>query len=249
MIGGPDGRGDWGACDPTEPRNRRSRSSIVLEANDTTLLVDTSPDLRTQLLANAIARVDAVLYTHPHADHVVGLDDLRILNRIAGRPLEVFGTRATLSEIEQRFAYAFLPWEPPGFFRPVLQPRVVTPGEKVRIGGIDLLPIDQDHGFSRSLGFRVGAFAYSTDVVTLGEEAFRLLAGLDTWVVGCFQRREHHTHAWLQRVLAWIARLRPRRAVLTHMGYDMDWGWLSAHLPPGVEPACDGMVITLPAWQ
>ncbi len=246
LIGGADGRGDWGACDPEEPRNRRSRSSIIVEANGTVLLVDTSPDLRTQLLANAVVRVDAVLYTHAHADHVVGLDDLRIVNRILGRPLEVFGTAATLAEIRSRFPYAFLPWEHPGFFRPVLEPRIVVPGTVSRIGAIDLLPIDQDHGFSRSLGFRVGGFAYTTDVVALDETTLALLAGIDTWMIGCFQRRRHSTHAWLERVLDWITRVRPRRAVLTHMGFDMDWGWMAAHLPAGVEPACDGMVIDLP---
>ncbi len=246
MIGGADGRGDWGACDPEEPRNRRSRSSILVENGNTVLLVDTAPDLRTQLLANAVKRVDAVLYTHAHADHVVGLDDLRIINRILGRPLEAFGTAATLDEIRRRFPYAFQPWEQSGFYRPVLEERLITPGVATQIGSIELLPIDQDHGFSRSLGFRSQGFAYTTDVVAFDDATLELLRGIDTWLVGCFQRHRHSTHAWLSRVLDWIARVRPRRAVLTHMGFDMDWGWLSAHLPPGVEPACDGMVVDVP---
>ncbi len=249
-IGGVDGHGDWGACDPAEPRNRRTRSSVVLQAPDSSgggaLLVDTSPDMRAQLLDCGIARVDAVLFTHAHADHVVGLDDVRLLNRVAGRPLEAFGTPATLDEIEGRFAYAFRPWQPPGFYRPVLVRHPIGPGETVAVGALQVQIFDQDHGFSRSIGLRAGPFAYSTDAVTLDEAAFATLEGVDTWVVGCFQRDHHRTHAWLDRVLEWIARVRPRRAVLTHMGYDMDWAWLRARLPAPVEPGYDGMVLEVP---
>ncbi len=246
QIGGPDGRGDWGACDPAEPLNRRTRSSVVLQAGETALLVDTSPDMRAQLLDCAIARVDAVLFTHSHADHILGLDDLRLINRIVNRPLEAFGSAATLGDIAERFDYAFRPWQPPLFYRPVLVPQVIVPGETVTVGGLRLVTFDQDHGYSRSLGLRAGPLAYSTDAVTLDETAFGVLAGVDTWVVGCFQRDHHRTHAWLDRVLEWIARVRPRRAVLTHMGPDMDWAWLRARLPAGVEPGYDGMVIEAP---
>ena len=251
-IGGVDGHGDWGACDPAQPRNRRTRSSVVLQARNEsgggagTLLVDTSPDMRSQLLDSGIARVDAVLFTHAHADHILGLDDVRLLNRIVGRPLEAFGTALTLHEIEQRFGYAFRPWDPPGFYRPVLVPRPILPGETVTAGGVRLRIFEQDHGFTRSLGLRAGPLAYSTDAVTLDDAAFALLEGVDTWIVGCFQRGEHRTHAWLDRVLGWVARVRPRRAVLTHMGQDMDWDWLRARLPPRVEPGYDGMVIDAP---
>jgi phosphoribosyl 1,2-cyclic phosphate phosphodiesterase len=242
-IGGPDGRGEWGACDPNEPRNQRSRCSILLQNGTTTLLVDTSPDMRSQLLRAGIARVDAVLYTHAHADHIVGLDDVRILNRNAGRALEAFASPATMAEIQIRFGYAFRPWEGGHFYRPVLLPRVVERGSKVQVGSFSLHTFDQDHGYSRSLGFRVGNLGYATDVVRLDEMAFSVLAGVDTWIVGCFQRRQHVTHAWLERVLQWSERVKPRRTVLTHMGNDMDWAWLQAHLPPGVEPGCDGMVV------
>lgn len=245
-IGGPDGRGDWGACDPAEPHNRRTRSSVVLQSAGQTLLVDTSPDLRWQLLQCGIPRVDAVLFTHAHADHIVGLDDVRILNRIAGRPLAAYGTAATLREIQERFGYAFRPWQPPGFFRPVLVAQPIEPGETVETGGLALTTFDQDHGYTRSLGLRSGRLGYSTDVVSLDEAAFAVLQGVDTWVVACFQRGEHRTHAWLERVLGWIERVRPRRAVLTHMGNDMDWSWLRRTLPPGVEPGYDGMIIDVP---
>lgn len=241
LIGGADGHGDWGACDPTEPRNRRTRASILIDGAGGTLLVDTSPDLRAQLLAAGVARVDAVFFTHAHADHILGLDDVRILNRVIGRPLEAFASATTLTELERRFEYAFRPWQPPGFYRPVLVARPITPGDEVRIGGYSVQTCDQDHGYTRSLGLRIGGFAYSTDVVTLDEASLDGLTGLDTWLVGCFQRPEHRTHAWLGRVLEWVARVHPRRTVLTHMGSDMDWAWLQGNLPEGVEPGHDGM--------
>lgn len=249
QIGGPDGAGDWGACDAAEPRNRRSRSSIVVQgpacngAPPPTLLVDTSPDMRTQLLDCRVPRADAILFTHAHADHVTGLDDVRILNRIAGRPLDAFGSEATLAELGKRFGYAFGEWVPPWFFRPVMVPRVVAPGDTIDAGGINVRVFDQDHGFTRSLGLRIGKFGYSTDALTLDDAAFAALEGVDTWVVGCFQRQSHHTHAWVDRVYEWVERIRPRRTVLTHMGSDLDWAWLCRELPAGIEPGFDGQVI------
>ncbi|MBN9507664.1 MAG: MBL fold metallo-hydrolase [Alphaproteobacteria bacterium] len=246
MIGGVDGHGDWGACDPAEPRNRRTRSSMLIQQHGATLLVDTPPDMRAQLLAAGVARVDAVLFTHAHADHITGLDDVRILNRIIDRPLDALATHATLDELARRFDYAFRPWQPPGFFRPVLAPRIVAPGDTVRAAGIEVRFFDQDHGFTRSLGLRVGRLGYSTDAVALDDAAFAALAGVDTWIVGCFQREPHHTHAWLARVLGWAARVAARRTVLTHMGTDLDWAWLRANLPPGIEPGFDGQVLEVP---
>jgi phosphoribosyl 1,2-cyclic phosphate phosphodiesterase len=246
MIGGADGRGDWGACDPNEPRNVRTRASIAVNSGQGTLLVDTPPDMRMQLLSCGIKQVDAILYTHAHADHITGLDDVRLLNRIVERPLDAFATQETLNELNNRFGYAFQPWKPPGFFRPVLVPRPSEPGDTIETAGLRVRLFDQDHGFTRSLGLRIGGFGYSTDVVDLDDAAFAALAGVDTWVVGCFQRTPHRTHAWLDRVLSWVARLKPRRAVITHMGPDMDWSWLKARLPPGVEPGFDGQPLDIP---
>lgn len=247
LIGGADGHGDWGACDPAEPRNRRTRSSILVEHPDGTLLVDTSPDLRAQCLSCGVRRVDAVLFTHAHADHVMGLDDVRILNRIVDRPLEAFATEETLADLGLRFDYAFRPWIGPGFYRPVLVARPIAPGETVTAGGVPVRLFDQDHGMTRSLGLRIGGFGYSTDAVALDEAAFAALSGIDTWVVGCFQRAAHRTHAWLDRVLDWGARVGARRTVLTHMGTDLDWAWLSRHLPVGVEAGFDGQTLDCPS--
>lgn len=245
-IGGADGRGDWGACDPAEPRNRRTRSSILIERGGARLLVDTSPDMRAQLLACGVSGVDAILFTHAHADHILGLDDVRVLNRIAKRPLDAVGTQRTLSDIQGRFDYAFRPWQPPYFFRPVLVPREVEPGQTVEIEGIPIHLFDQDHGFMHTLGLRCGGFGYSTDAVALDDAAFEALEGVDTWVVGCFQRAPHSTHAHVDLAVAWAERVGARRTVLTHMGHDLDWAWLRRRLPPGMEPGHDGQVLEIP---
>jgi phosphoribosyl 1,2-cyclic phosphate phosphodiesterase len=246
-IGGVDGGGDWGDCDPAEPRNRRTRTSIVVEGLDKQrLLVDTSPDMRNQLLDCRIPAVDAILFTHAHADHVTGIDDVRMLNRIVDRPLSAFASAVTLAEMTKRFGYAFRPWTPPGFYRPVLEGKLVRPGDVFEAAGLAVRVFTQNHGKVESLGLRIGGFGYSTDVLSLDEAAFAALAGVDTWVVGCFLRSDlHFTHANLNTVLGWVSRLKPRRTVLTHMGTEMDWAWMAAHLPAGVEAGFDGMVLTV----
>lgn len=245
MIGGADGGGDWGECDPEEPRNRRTRSSIVVEMLDNQrLLVDTSPDMRTQLLDCRIPGVDAILFTHAHADHITGLDDVRILNRIANRPLTAFATAETLAEMTRRFGYAFRPWEPPHFYRPVLEASTVQSGDTLETAGMSIRVFSQNHGSVETLGLRIGRFGYSTDVVALDDAAFAALEGVETWVVGCFLRKGRHwTHANLNTVIDWVKCLRPHRTVLTHMGTEMDWAWMQANLPPGIEAGFDGMVL------
>ena len=247
MLGGPDGRGDWGACDPAEKRNRRSRSSIVLQGNDgRCVLIDTAPDMRCLLIDHGMRSIDAILFTHSHADHILGLDDVRILNRIIERPMPVRADEHTLAELQRRFDYAFLPWRPPSFIRPVLEAEAVRPGEQMTLAGMEMTVFEQDHGFGTTLGLRIGRFAYCTDVVDLDKDAWDTLAGVETWMVDCFQRDPHRTHAWLALVIEWAQKLGAKRTILTHMGPDMDWAWMMRNLPRGIEPAYDGMEITIP---
>ncbi len=242
-LGGSDGRGDWGACDPEEPRNRRTRSSIVIEGPQGRLLVDTGPDMRMQLLAAAIPRIDAIIFTHAHADHIAGLDDVRLLNRVAGHPLPTYATAATRDDLTRRFEYVFRPWTPPNFYRPVLDFCVISPGETIGPCGLHVRTFEQDHHVMPTLGLRVGDFAYSTDVVRLDAQAKQTLVGVKTWLVGCFQREPHLTHADVAQVARWRSELGIERVILTHMGYDLDWAWMRTHLPRGLEPAHDGLII------
>lgn len=234
----------WGACDPTHPRNRRRRPSILVEEGETRILVDTSPDCREQLLDADIRSLSGVLYTHDHADHLHGIDDLREVNRAMQAPLPIFAAPEVMDSIRVRFPYVLGSVEEgQTIYKPMLEPHDIT--GPFSVDGMAVVPFDQDHGFCRTLGFRFGQFAYSTDVVDLPEASFDALAGVHTWVVGCLTFAPHPTHAHLDKVLAWIERVRPQRAYLTHMTPSMDYETLRARLPAGVEPAYDGMVLSL----
>ncbi len=238
--------GDWGACDPQNPRNRRRRVSVLVEEGGAALLIDTSPDLREQLIDAKVQRIDAVLYTHTHADHLHGIDDLRSVNWLMQSGLPVYASATSLADIGRRFGYVFDPVKPgrqSHYYKPVLEPYAVD-GPFVA-AGVPVTPFIQDHGFSETLGFRIGGFAYSTDVIELDETAFATLQGIDVWIVDCIRRREHVTHSHLAKTLGWIERVRPRRAVLTHMDESLDYATLRGELPEGVEPGYDGLVIEL----
>lgn len=240
---------DWGACDPAEPRNRRRRVSILVDDQkpDGPVLVDTAPDLREQLIDAEVGRVGAVLYTHFHADHVHGIDDMRSLNRRQRAVIPAHGTAETLAALRKRFGYVFEPPPladgKPAFYKPCLEARPFVPGERFTAAGIEVLPFEQDHGYTTTIGFRFGAAAYSTDVVELSEAAFAALAGIDLWIVDCLSDKPFPTHAHLAKTLDWIERVKPKRSVLTHMTPDLDYRCLKQALPPGVEPAYDGMVL------
>lgn len=254
--GGPDGAGDWGRCDPAEPKNRRRRCSILAQRCDsgswraeetTSVLVDTSPDLREQLLSARCGRLDAVLFTHDHADQCHGVDDLRALAIAARRRVPVYVDPATAGNILRRFDYCFE--QPPGSpYPPILDRRDMPAcGRTFNIEGpggpISATAFLQFHGNVNSLGFRFGDVAYSSDVVGLPEESFATLAGVRVWIVDALQREPHRTHAHLARTLDWIARVRPAKGVLTNLHVSMDYATLSKELPDGVEPAYDGMVL------
>jgi phosphoribosyl 1,2-cyclic phosphate phosphodiesterase len=236
---------DWGACDPSDPRNRRRRASILIECRGKTALIDTSPDMREQLLDAGVSRLDAVILTHAHADHLHGIDDLRAVNRLMQQAIPLHADAPTLGEIERRFGYALDPVEPGGFFyKPTATPHVIN-GPFIA-AGLPVVPFAQDHGYSKTLGFRIGAFGYSTDVVELDDTAFAALAGAELWIVDCLRYEDHPTHSHLAKTLSWIERVGPKRAVLTHMDRQLDYRELAARLPPGVEPGRDGLVIELP---
>jgi phosphoribosyl 1,2-cyclic phosphate phosphodiesterase len=238
--------GDWGACDPTEPRNRRRRVSILIESGDTTILVDTSPDLREQLLDAGTRKIDAIIITHSHADHLHGLDDLRALNRLMHRPIPLYADPATMREIARRFDYVIQPPDTPNsFYKPMVVPQEMTGA--FAINGIPVVPYDQDHGFSRSSGLRIGDLGYSTDVVEMSEEGFQILAGIDVWIVDCLRYEPHPTHSHLAKTLGWIERVKPRRSVLTHMDVQLDYATLRREVPEGVEPGYDGLTVEVEA--
>lgn len=235
---------NWGLCDPADPRNRRRRVSVLIEVGEVLMLIDTSPDLREQLIDARVNRLDAVLMTHAHADHLHGIDDIRQLNRLMKAAIPLWADAKTLKEVRRRFGYALEPPSDPGhFYKPTLEPNEITGPFAIR--GVPVVPFAQDHGYSTTLGFRIGAMAYSTDVTELDEAAFAAIAGVELWIVDCMRRAPHSTHSHLEKTLGWIARVRPRRAVLTHMDHTLDYRSLAAELPDGVEPGQDGLVIEL----
>lgn len=238
--------GNWGDCDPAEPRNRRRRSSILVESHGTTILVDASPDCREQLLDAGVDHLDAVIFTHAHADHVHGIDDMRWVNVAMGRVVPAYATAVTLERLNTHFGYVFAPLDPKSrgnFYKPCLDPRPID--GPFRVGDLEIVPFRQDHGFSSTTGLRVGDFGYSIDAMRLDEDAFSVLDGISHWIVDCLGRTPHPTHAHLELSLEWIARVRPDRAWLSHMSIDLDYRTLLEELPAGVEPAYDGLSFEL----
>jgi len=252
-LGGTQGAGDWGACDPKNPKNRRRRCSLLVRRGATTVLVDTSPDLREQLLAARVAHLDGVVMTHPHADQTNGIDDLRPLMFLMHRRVDMHADRATLDHLKRQFGYCFD--TPRGSeYPPILTGHeIAEPFAPFAIGGeggpVPVLAFWQGHGPIRSLGYRFGRIAYSSDVSDLDDMAFRALEGVQVWIVDALRYSTHPTHANVATALAWIARVKPERAILTNLHHDLDYEELRAMLPEGVEPAYDGMTIEAPVEE
>jgi len=236
--------GDWGQCDRAEPRNRRRRVSILVSHGETRILVDTSPDLREQLLDARVSDIEAVIWTHDHADHCHGIDDLRQLYHARGRPVAGYARADALESLKRRFAYAFAGTG--GY--PALVAGHLLPNH-INIAGISVRAVDQPHGDITSAGLRFdaggAAIGYSTDFHALTDDMATLFEGLDLWVVDALRRRPHPTHPHLADTLEWIRQLAPKRAILTHMDNSMDYRTLCAELPAGVEPGYDGIEVEL----
>jgi phosphoribosyl 1,2-cyclic phosphate phosphodiesterase len=241
---------DWGACNPENPKNRRRRCSILVEkigpSGSTVVLIDTSPDLREQLLTAGVNRLDGVIYTHDHADHTHGIDDLRMLCYAQRRLIDIWADPRTLAILRQRFDYCFE--TPPGSSYPaIVKAHAITDLAPVHIGGpggdLTFQPFRQIHGDIDTLGIRVGGVAYSCDLNDLPQEALPHLQGLDLWILNTLRYTPHPSHLTLTKALHWIERMAPLQAVLTHLHIDIDYDELAAQLPPRVAPAFDGMVL------
>jgi phosphoribosyl 1,2-cyclic phosphate phosphodiesterase len=242
--------GIWGDCDPENPKNRRSRCSMLVErigeAGTTRVLIDTSPDMRSQLLDTGIDRVDAVVYTHAHADHVHGLDDLRMIVFNTKQRMPVWADMPTQNDLYARFRYAFITPEgsnyPPICDMNTIVGDITVSGEG---GEITLTPLPVQHGQISALGFRIDGLAYMPDVSDIPQTTWELLDGLDIWVLDALRHKPHPSHVHLERSLEWIAHAAPKRAVLTNMHIDLDYATVNAQTPDNITPAFDGMQLTI----
>lgn len=235
---------DWGTCDPAEPRNRRSRASITVASDATRLIVDTSPDMRQQLLDADLIDIDAILWTHDHADHCHGIDDVRQIFHARGQPVPGYGFAETMDQLKIRFGYVFFGRDG---YPPTVEEHLLEPD--MTIGDIRVRSVIQPHGNIYSAGFRFEqngrSVGYSTDFHMFTEEMIEFFSGVDIWIVDALRARPHPTHAHLELTLEAIARARPGRALLTHMDQSMDYRGLCTTLPAGVEPGYDGQEVVL----
>jgi phosphoribosyl 1,2-cyclic phosphate phosphodiesterase len=235
---------DWGTCDPGEPKNRRRRVSILVEQDDTRVLVDTSPDLREQLLDAGVSKIDAVIWTHDHADHCHGIDDLRQIFHFTRQPVPGYARPETLAVLQRRFDYVF---EGSSGYPPTVEPHVLP--DALVVGALDIRIIDQPHGSVTSAGicFECGGkrLVYSTDFNAITADMTSLFEDADLWIVDALREQPHPTHPHLAQALEWIEQLRVRHAILTHMDQSMDYQQLRATLPPHIEPGFDGLEVVL----
>ena len=235
---------DWGDCDPDEPRNRRTRSSILIESDGQRLLIDCGPDLREQLLAANIIDIDKVIITHDHADHCHGIDDLRQVAQYLGRPIPLHARETALRQLQSRFAYAF---EGHKFYPAMVEPMPIE--DEMLLGGAELRFVDQPHGGITSLGIRADeeghSIGYAIDFHELTPDMTALYEGLDLWICDCLRRTPHPTHAHLDAVLVWARELKVGQLLLTHLDKSMDYATLVAELPDWAAPAYDGQEIII----
>ena len=243
--------GDWGVCDPANPKNRRRRCSVLLEQQSTDgltrVLIDTSPDMREQMLSANVSHLDGVWYTHEHADHTHGIDELRGFFLRQRQRIPVWADLQTAAMLSTRFAYCVTSL-PGSDYPPILDMRGIHAGQLISTEGkggiLQSLPFEVQHGGIRALGFRVGNIAYTPDVNGIPDSSLMHLQNLDVWIVDALRIKTHPSHFNLADTLSWIERLKPKCAILTNMHVDLDYATLRAELPPNIEPAFDGMEIS-----
>ena len=241
------GRAGWGKCNPNDSRNKRQRCAVLVEVNNTNILIDAGPDIRNQLLPYDLKKIDAVLITHTHSDHVAGLDDLRAFYWPDRRNIPIYATEQNGKDIITRFPYLFSKNpKSPSYFVPPMIIELISAGTQVNIGGCIIDIFHQEHGNTTSLGFMFDRkFAYSTDVIDMDDEVFEKLSGVDLWIVEALRADPHSSHSHYDQTFNWIKRVKPNQAVLTHLGLDADYETLLKLCPDGTEPGIDGLQFTL----
>ncbi len=245
-LGTPAGGGFWGKCDPDEPKNHRTRASILVQSETTDVLVDTTVDLRTHLNRLNLKKMDGVLISHAHSDHVNGVDDLKVISYHSNKLIDIYSNSETLEEMDRRWPYLFRP-KADGIYVEFLKKNPIGNYQKFRIGDIDIESFEQDHKTCQSLGFRFGKLAYSVDVADLNAQSLAALHGIETWIVdaAAYEKEAILTHANIQRIKKWVEILKPKMTYLTVLTTHMDYHTLCAELPPHIQPAYDGMVIDM----
>lgn len=233
---------DCPVCHSTDSNDKRTRSSVVVESNGTSLLIDTTPELRLQVLRENIRQIDAVLFTHAHADHVFGLDDVRRFNDLSGRPMPCYGSSATLATIRRAYEYVFVPTQLGGG-KPSLD--LLPVDGQFTVDGVDVLPVKVMHGKLHILGYRIGSFAYLTDVSRIPEQSMSLLHDLNVLVIGVIRHQPHETHFCVNQALEVVQELQPKRTYFTHIAHRLGHEETNATLPPHVRLAYDGLKIDL----
>ena len=239
------GRAGWGSCDPNNPKNRRQRCAILVQTDNTTILVDAGPDIRNQLLPLNIRKLDAVLITHTHSDHVAGMDDLRVFYWPDEKKINLFGSSEHGQSITDRFPYLFnkAP-SSPSYFQPPLEWNTIQTDETFTIGDIEIRTLYQKHGNGFSLGFVFnGRIAYSTDVSELDDTYLNSIVNIPIWIVETLREAPHSAHAHFDLTFSWINKVKPNRSYLTHLGLESDYEVLMSICPANVEPSFDGLVL------
>lgn len=245
-LGTPAAGGFWGKCDPAEPKNNRTRASLLVQSKETNILIDATYDLRTHLNRMELKKIDGVLFSHAHNDHVNGIDDLRVIAYHSKKLIDIYGNLETLDELDRRWPFLFKPHFE-GIYVEFLRKNLIENYSRFRVGDIDVESYEQDHKTCLSLGFRFGDFAYSVDVATMNERSLETLKGIETWIVdaAAYEKETPLTHATLKQVIKWAEILKPKMTYLTVLTTHMDYKTLCDELPPHIRPSWDGMEIEM----